>query len=443
MKREGTLKSLIVVLALILLMVSTVACSAVAKAPSAIASLPVPADKVVVQNSSFDPSITVVTVGNAVKWTNLDQISYSISEDNQSFAFDLPAGDSFSINFTEVGVFNYHCTDHPRIQGTITVSNGDTCKAPAVTDSAVAELVTKVRPSVVAVNTELTVNDIFGRPVSQQLAGTGWILDSKGLIVTNNHVVEGAGVVTVTLDNGQTYPAMTVRTDPVNDLAVIDIGVSPLPAVKMGDSSSMEVGDQVIALGNALGQGIRATQGVISNTDSTMTVDSRETLYNVLQTTAPIDFGNSGGPLVNMNGEVIGITSAAKITRTGTELAGYAISSNIAGPIIQQLAFNGCVTRAWLGVTTSSVGQFQSLGYKLSLDQGALVTKVAANSPAEKGGLRPGDIIVGLDDKSITSTDDLVKGVRSNLVGQAVEINYWRDNQPNTTVITLLEKLSS
>ena len=126
----------------------------------------------------------------------------------------------------------------------------------------------------------------------------------------------------------------------------------------MGDSSVMQIGDPVLALGNALGNGIQVTQGVISHLDSTFTVDNQETLYDVFQTTAPINFGNSGGPLVNTDGEVIGITSAATMMRSGAEVTAYAIRSDVAGPIIQQLVQNGSVCRACLGVTTASVSQF-------------------------------------------------------------------------------------
>lgn len=201
----------------------------------------------------------------------------------------------------------------------------------------ISEIINKLRPAVVSIDVELTANDISGDPVIEQLAASGWILNQDGLIVTNSHVVEGAKSVTVTLEKGQAYNAKTIRTDPVNDLAVIDIGIGSLAGIALGDSSSIHVGDPVIALGNAFGEEIRATRGIISSTSSTFVVDNRETLYNMLETTALIVHGNSGGPLVNMDGEVIGIVTGACLTRTGTEVAGYAISSGEAGPIIHRL----------------------------------------------------------------------------------------------------------
>jgi serine protease Do len=435
MKRKIT--PLVLGLMFIALLMGIDSCTGTAQAPSPTATLPVPNDKVLVQNSSFAPSSTVVTVGASVTWTNRDHEAYFIAEDNQSFAFNLPAGGSFKFTFADAGIFNYHCMIHPSMQGTVIVSNGDSCGIPDKTQPAVAEVISKMRPSVVMVSSQLETTDIFGRPLSKHLDGTGWVLNEGGLIVTNNHVVAGAKNVTVTLDGGQTYSARTVRTDPVNDLAVIDIGLSNLQAAKIGDSASVSVGDKVIALGNTFGEGIKATSGVISAVNFTLVIDAGETLYNILQTTAPISFGNSGGPLVNMNGEVIGITSAGEVTRSGNTLVGYAITTGVAGPVLEQLVQKGSVVRPWLGVTTSSVDQFQCMGYQLESTEGALITKIAAGSPAQGIGLVPGDIIDSFDGLSIASTDDLVKAVRGNHIGQPVEIRYWRDINLNTATVTL------
>lgn len=310
---------------------------------------------------------------------------------------------------------------------------------PTNTPSVVSNIVIKIRPSVVAINAELATCDIFGRPATQQVAGSGWILDSNGLIVTNNHVVEGARIVTVTLENGQTYNAKSIQTDPIADLALIDIGIGNLPAVVMGDSSKISVGNRVIAIGNALGEEIRATQGIITSVHSTFTPDNKKTLYDMLETTVPITYGNSGGPLVNMDGEVIGIATAAQLTPTGSELISYAISSNTARPIIQQLTQDGYVTRAWLGANVSSVSELSTAGYKLPVDQGAFIVQVAAGSPAEKSGLKAGDVIVDFGGQDITSADELVETVRSSEIGQQVNIIYWRDNTENANVATLVQ----
>ncbi len=302
----------------------------------------------------------------------------------------------------------------------------------------IADVVSKVRPSVVAIDTELASYDIFGRPITETGAGSGWIFDANGLIVTNNHVVEGAKTITVTLEGGQTYTAKTIRTDPANDLAVIDIGVSGLPAVSLGDSSKLRIGDWVVAIGNALGQGIRATQGIISNTGITVNVDTGTTLYNLLETTAAITPGNSGGPLVNLEGEVIGITSA-KLAAVGVEGMGYAISSNSAKPVIQQLITKGYATRPLLGVNASPITQSLIRQYGITATKGAVLTVITPGGPADKAGLKPEDVIVNVNGKQINTADELVQGIRASQVGQQVEIVYFRGSTQSTTTATLVE----
>lgn len=309
----------------------------------------------------------------------------------------------------------------------------------AVSQLQITDIETKIMPSVVTVDAETTSSDTLGNPVTNRLVGTGWILDENGLIVTNNHVVEGATTVVVTLDDGHSYIARTVRTDPIEDIAVIDIDTANLQAVPIGDSSAITVGDFVIAIGNALGEKIEATQGVISDTGVTFTVDSRETLYNTLETTAQITYGYSGGPLVNMDGEVIGITSGATLTSTGKEVIGYAISSNTAKPVIQELIKDGCVNHAWLGVTAFSAVEFKTMGYDTVVDTGAYIIQVDDDSPADKCGLKAGDIIISLNDKVITTADDLVQTIRSSDVGQQMEITYWHDGTINDTDVTLVQ----
>lgn len=302
----------------------------------------------------------------------------------------------------------------------------------------IADVVAKVKPSVVAIDTELATYDIFGRPITEEGAGSGWIIDSNGLIVTNNHVVEGAKTVTVTLEGGQTYTAKTIRTDPANDLAVIDIGIANLPAVIIGDSSKLRVGDWVVAIGNALGQGIRATEGIISNTGITVTVDTGTTLYNLLETTAAINPGNSGGPLVNMAGEVIGITSA-KLSAIGIEGTGYAISSNLAKPIIEQLITKGYATRPLLGVNVSPITQSLVRQYGITATKGAVLTVVSSGGPADKAGLSPGDVVISFAGKTINTADDLVQAIRISQIGQQVEITYYRGSTQAATSVILIE----
>ena len=185
----------------------------------------------------------------------------------------------------------------------------------------IADVVDAVKPSVVAIDTEVTVN-IFRRSFTQQGAGSGWIIDNNGIIVTNSHVVTGAQSIIVTLADGRTFPVNpdTVVTDPLNDLAVLYIDAKNLPAANIGDSSELRVGDWVVTIGNPLGLGISAKEGIVSRLGVSLDVEG-QTLAHFIETSAAINPGNSGGPLVNMKGEVVGITSA-KISSVSSQLFG-------------------------------------------------------------------------------------------------------------------------
>jgi serine protease Do len=302
----------------------------------------------------------------------------------------------------------------------------------------IADVVAKVRPSVVAINTEVVTFDIFNRPFTQQGAGSGWIIDKNGIIVTNNHVVEGAKRVTVTLSDDRVFAAETIRTDPLDDLATIKINARNLPAATVGNASKLRVGDWVIAIGNPLGLGISAKEGIVSRVGVPISVSSGQTLYDLIETSAAINPGNSGGPLVNMAGEVIGITSA-KIASVGVEGMGYAINIDSAVPIVKQLVTSGYVVRPWLGVVLLTVDEGTAMRFGLAVNQGALVTDVAANSPADKAGFQAGDIIVGFEDTEVTSVDDLIQAIRSSQIGQRVKITFWRGDTKNTAYPTLIE----
>ncbi len=301
----------------------------------------------------------------------------------------------------------------------------------------IADVVAKVRPSVVAINTEVVTYDFFNQPFTQEGAGSGWIIDESGIIVTNSHVVEGAESVTVTLSDDRVFLAEIIRTDPRDDLAVLKIDAENLPAVSVGDSSKLKVGDWLVAIGNSLGLGISATNGIVSCLRVSITVEG-QTLYDLIQTNAAINPGNSGGPLVNMQGEVIGITSV-KIAMVGVEGMGYAISINTALPIIEDLVTMGYVIRPWLGVVLYTVDEGVATRFGLAVNQGTLVTEVAPNSPADKAGLEPGDVIVGFEDREITNTDDLIQAIRASQIGQRIKITYWRDDTKSTTYATLTE----
>lgn len=304
----------------------------------------------------------------------------------------------------------------------------------------IADVVAEVRPSVVAINTEVTSFDFFNRPFTEEGAGSGWILDPDGIIVTNNHVVEGADTITVSMGDGSTYTVDTdsVFTDQLNDLAIIKIDATGLPALKTGFSSEMRVGDWVVAIGNALGQGIRATQGIVSRHGVTIPINQGQTLYDLIETSAAINPGNSGGPLLNLAGEVIGITSA-KIASVGVEGMGYAISTETALPIIEALVKNGYVVRPWLGVALYTVDQFAMSRYELSVDEGVLVTRLVPGSPAAEAGLEAGDVITSIDGEKITRAEQIIRLIHAAEVGQTIDITYWRGETRHTTSAVLIE----
>ena len=302
----------------------------------------------------------------------------------------------------------------------------------------IADVVAKVKPSVVAINIKITAYDMFNQAFTQEGSGSGWIIDEDGIVITNNHVVEGAESITVILDDGRAVPAEIVGTDWLTDLAVLKIDAQNLVAVAVGDSLELRVGDRVVAIGNALGEGISATTGIVSVLGVSLAVDAGQTLYDLIQTDAAINPGNSGGPLVNMAGEVIGINSV-KAVLVEVEGVGYAISIHTAIPIIEDLVTIGYVIRPWLGVGLYSVTEGIAAYYGLAVDQGALITEVVANSPADKAGLEQGDVIVSFDDKEITNIDDLIQTIRANQIGQQVKITFWRGETKYTTSATLIE----
>ena len=301
----------------------------------------------------------------------------------------------------------------------------------------IADVVAKVKPSVVAITTEVVSLDFFNRSFTQQGAGSGWILDENGIIVTNNHVVEGASTITVTMDDGNifTVDQSSVFTDGLNDLAIVKIDAQNLPAVSVGDSNALRVGEWVVAIGNALGQGIRATEGIISRQGVAIPVTQGQTLYDLLETTAAINPGNSGGPLVNLAGEVIGITSA-KIATVGVEGMGYAISTETAIPIIEELITNGYVIRPWLGVVLYTVDQFAVARYDLPVESGVLITQVIQDSPADRAGLKPGDVITRFAGKDVATAEDMIRAIHLAEIGQKIPVTYWRGKAEYNTEVS-------
>ena len=298
----------------------------------------------------------------------------------------------------------------------------------------IADVVENTYPAVATISTEVVALDFFLTPRTQSGAGSGWVIDSNGIIVTNNHVVEGAKKVVVELADGRTFQAEpdSICRDPLTDLAIIKIDATDLPAASLGDSTQLRVGDWVVAMGNPLGRGLRAKEGTVSGLKVSLSVDQGQTLDDLIEISAAINPGNSGGPLANMRGQVIGITSA-KIAGVGVEGMGYAISIKKAMPIIEQLITKGYVTRPYLGVTLYTVNEYVATVNRLSVDKGVAVTHVAPGSPADEAGLRVSDVIINFGGEDVATAEELIQDIHSSEIGQEVEITFVRGKDTKIT----------
>jgi S1-C subfamily serine protease len=300
-------------------------------------------------------------------------------------------------------------------------------------------VVAKVRPSVVQINV-----------TSQQGAklGSGVIIDSRGYIVTNNHVITGGQTIVVELFNGSTLPAQIVGTAPSDDLAVLKVNPSriKLAVATIGDSSKLKVGQDVLAIGNPLGITQTVTSGIVSALDRNVSEGPNGALIpNAIQTDAPINPGNSGGALVDLQGNLVGIPTLTAIDpefKTPANGVGFAIPSNRVSFIVPQLVNSGRVThsgRAALGVEVTTVDAVFAAQNNLPVDHGALITGVTAGGPAAKAGLRAGDIIVQVDNKQITDVATLADALLSKNPGDTVQVGVYRGSQQLTVKVKLGE----
>jgi len=259
--------------------------------------------------------------------------------------------------------------------------------------------------------------------------GTGMIIDREGHILTNNHVVAGATEIEVLLDSGKKYRARLVGTDPKTDLAVIKISASePLPHVTFGDSDKVEVGEWVVAIGHPRGLDQTVTQGIISAKHRRGIMDP-STYQDFLQTDAAINPGNSGGPLLNLDGEVIGVNAAIASASGGSEGIGFAIPSNMALHIAKTLIAHGKVKRGWFGASAQNLTPELAKAFGLESTRGALVTDVAKEGPADKCGLRRGDVVIAYQGRPVSDATQLQNEVAATPLGQEVKLTILRRGQ--------------
>ena len=297
-----------------------------------------------------------------------------------------------------------------------------------------------VGPSVVGITNKAVARDFFNNPVESQGVGSGVIFKNDGgksYIVTNNHVVDGANELIVSLADGRSLPGKLVGADALTDLAVVEVDDGSLPTADFGDSDATVVGESVIAIGNPMGLEFQGsvTSGVVSALNRTL--GDGDARIKLLQTDAAINPGNSGGALVNDNGELVGINSLIESYSGSSSGVGFAIPVNYAKDIADQIIGGKTPVHPYLGATLSSVNALNARTNKLSTDSGAYVASVVEDGPAAKAGIQEGDVITKLGDDEISSADGLIIALRSHDVGEKVEITLMRGKDEKKVTVEL------
>jgi S1-C subfamily serine protease len=331
---------------------------------------------------------------------------------------------------------------------------------PAANTSAltIGEIYRRSYKGVVEITVTSSSMSPFGGQQAQQAQGSGFVYDSKGDIVTNEHVVDGAKSVSVRFWNGDTYNATVVGSDPSTDLAVIKVDApqSILAPLAVGDSAKVLVGDGVVAIGSPFGLEETVTSGIVSALHRQMEAPNKFTINDSIQTDAAINHGNSGGPLLNAEGQVIGVNAQIRSDGGGSDGVGFAIPSNTITLIATQLIGSGKVEHAYLGVSVLTVPA--SVASDLKLAAGVELRKVTSGTPAAKAGLHGatgtktvegesyptgGDVITEVEGQKVTTAEELQRAIDAKHPGDTVSITYWRDGKSHTTDVTLATRPSS
>ncbi|MCZ7625773.1 MAG: 2-alkenal reductase [Candidatus Methylomirabilota bacterium] len=312
-------------------------------------------------------------------------------------------------------------------------------------------------PGVVHITSTALAYDVFFNPIPQKGAGSGVVVDDRGYILTNNHVVEEADSLEVTLPDKSKVPAKLIGRDPSNDLAVIKISVpkEKLFPLKMGNSDALQVGQMAIAIGNPFGLDRTVTRGVVSSVGRTLRSESGRQIRGVIQTDAPINPGNSGGPLLNSRGEVIGINSAIYTPSGGSVGIGFAVPVNTAKRLLPQLIAKGRVSHPWLGIAGLDITPELADALKLPVREGIVVVQVAPKGPVQRAGIKGairrvrvgnvvvgvgGDIIVAVEGRKVTSIDDLTAFLDAERkAGDQIRIEVLRGGKSLTVSVRLGE----
>ena len=328
-----------------------------------------------------------------------------------------------------------HESSRPAATVSIKKVDGQTLMTPAEVYAATAN-------SVVSINCSASSTNIFGQNVESASSGSGFVITADGYIVTNQHVVSGASSISVTLYNGESYPATLIGGDSDYDVAVVKINANSLTPVTMGNSADVNVGDSVLAIGNPLGElTFSMSQGIVSCCDRAINVNG--TPFNMIQVDASINPGNSGGPLMNLYGEVVGIVSAkySAYSNTMVEGLGFAIPISDVQTIISDIMENGQVTgKAYMAITAGTMTKEMATQYQIDIDKGVFVYSAIEGGAGDKAGLKLGDVITKVDGKAIASMEDLAAAKKNHKAGDTVTLTVFRDGDYITTELTFDEQ---
>ncbi|HLF41554.1 MAG TPA: trypsin-like peptidase domain-containing protein, partial [Acidimicrobiia bacterium] len=321
--------------------------------------------------------------------------------------------------------------------GPVATFSSNTSKIARAGD--IQEILSRVQPAVVSIRTRTLSLGDFLRPQPGEGAGTGFVISEDGVIVTNNHVVAGAQNIDVVFGNDRTMPARVLGRDASADLAVIKVDGSGLTPARLGNSDELRVGDDVVAIGNALSLegGPTVTRGIVSAKERTIVAENGVRLDHVIQTDTAINPGNSGGPLVDSSGEVVGINTAVA---GDAQNIGFSIAITQARPIIEELRQGTTRTRPFLGVNMYEVTPALAEELDLGVDKGALVVEVTEGSGAEVGGIRPRDVIVEIDGREVDDAGDVTSMVREKKPGDEIKVTVVRDGERETLTVRLGER---
>jgi serine protease Do len=302
----------------------------------------------------------------------------------------------------------------------------------------VPEMVRRALPAVVSITTRQIETNQFNQSVPTRGLGSGFIVDRRGYVLTNNHVVEDAEEIKVTLTDERTFRASLVGGDRFTDLAVLKIDASALPSLPLADSARLAVGETVVAVGSPLWieGGPTVTAGVVSALGRSMEEPGLPILHNLIQTDAAINPGNSGGPLLNLAGRVVGINTAIIASAHGI---GFAISINVAKPVMRELIANGRIVRPSLNMVAVSLTPQIAYANNLGIERGALITRVEDGGNAALAGLQAGDVITAIEGRSVKDLHHLHESIARHEIGDRVAVTVWRDGESATLTAVLEE----